>query len=130
MQRPRIYATSDIGAEALGRIRERGWDLVVHDPTAPPSRDVLLQRLREGVDALITTLRDPVDAEVIATAATGGCRVIAQIAVGLDNVDVAAASRHRIPVCNTADVLTAATAEFAFFMMGAVARRTWPAEQL
>jgi len=48
--------------------------------------------------------------------------------VGFDNIDREAANRHRIPFTNTPDVLTDATAEFAFFMLGAVARKLYPAE--
>jgi glyoxylate reductase len=52
------------------------------------------------------------------------------MAVGFDNIDRAAANRHQVPFSNTADVLTDATAEFAFLIMGAAARMTWPSEQM
>jgi glyoxylate reductase len=52
------------------------------------------------------------------------------MAVGFDNVDRAAANRHKIPFSNTADVLTDATAEFAFIIMSCAARKTWPSEQM
>jgi glyoxylate reductase len=55
---------------------------------------------------------------------------VAQDAVGFDNIDRAAANKHRIPFSHTADVLTDATAEFAFFIMGCAARKTWPSEQM
>jgi glyoxylate reductase len=55
---------------------------------------------------------------------------VAQDAVGFDNIDRASANQHKIPFSNTADVLTDATAEFAFFLMGCVARKTWPSEQM
>ena len=125
----RIYATCDIGGEALDRLRERGWQVEVHDRLEPPAKDVILDKLRSGVDALITTLRDPIDAEVLATGAAHGLKVVAQDAVGFDNVDRGAANAHRIPFTHTPDVLTDATAEFAFFLIGAVARKLWPSEQ-
>jgi glyoxylate reductase len=56
--------------------------------------------------------------------------VVAQVAVGIDNIDRAAANRYRIPITNTADVLTEATAEFALFMMGAVSRKLYSSERL
>jgi glyoxylate reductase len=56
--------------------------------------------------------------------------VVAQCAVGVDNIDRAAANRHRIPFTNTADVLTEATAEFALFMLGAVSRKLYSSEKL
>jgi glyoxylate reductase len=52
------------------------------------------------------------------------------MAVGFDNIDRASANRHRVPFSNTADVLTDATAEFAFLIMGCAARKTWPSEQM
>ena len=48
---------------------------------------------------------------------------MAQIAVGFDNINRADANKYKIPFTNTADVLTEATAEFAFFMMGMLARK-------
>jgi glyoxylate reductase len=126
----RIFATTDIGQEALQRLRDKGWDLEVYDHIEPPPRALLLEKVRGGVDALITTLRDKIDEEVLAAGKKAGLKVVAQDAVGFDNIDRAAANRHKIPFSNTADVLTDATAEFAFLIMGAVARKTWPSEQM
>ena len=88
-----------------------------------------MEKVRSGIDGLITTLRDPIDNEVF-EAGKNTLKVVSQIAVGFDNISRAAANRYKIPVTNTADVLTEATAEFAFFMMGAVARRLWDSEKL
>jgi glyoxylate reductase len=126
----RIFATTDIGRDALQRLRDKGWDLEVYDHVEPPPRDLILERVRSGVDALITTLRDKIDEEVFAAGKAAGLKVVAQDAVGFDNIDRASANRHRVPFSNTADVLTDATAEFAFLIMGAVARMTWPSEQM
>ncbi len=127
-ERRRVYATCDIGQEALSRLREKGFELEVFEELQPPPRALLLEKVRSGVDALITTLRDRIDEEVLAAGAAARLKVIAQLAVGFDNIDRAAANRHRIPFAHTADVLTDATAEFAFFIMGAVARKLYPAE--
>jgi glyoxylate reductase len=124
----RIYATCDIGKEALDRLRARGWEVEVHPEVQPPSKERVLERIRSGIAALLTTLRDRIDDEVLAAGAASGLRVVSQIAVGVDNIDRAAANRHRIPFTHTPDVLTDATAEYAFFMLGAVARRLYPAE--
>jgi glyoxylate reductase len=56
--------------------------------------------------------------------------VVAQYAVGFDNIKRADANQYKVPFTNTADVLTEATAEFAFFLLGTVARKLWPAEHL
>jgi glyoxylate reductase len=126
----RIYATCDIGQEALERLRQRGWQLEVYESIEPPPKSLILEKVRSGVDALITTLRDKIDEEVLAAGARTGLKIVAQDAVGFDNIDRAAANTHKIPFSNTADVLTDATAEFAFLIMGCAARKTWPSEQM
>src|SRR6202008_2810311 len=60
----------------------------------------------------------------------GHLQVVAQFAVGFDNINRADANRYKIPFTNTADVLTEATAEVGFFMMGALPAKVWPAEHL
>jgi glyoxylate reductase len=90
---------------------------------------LIIEKVKSGVDGLITTLRDSIDAEVFA-AGKGTLKVIAQIAVGFDNINRADANKYKVPFTHTADVLTEATAEFAFFLMGALARKLWPAEHL
>src|SRR5437667_8507976 len=124
----RVFATCDIG-DALNILRTRGYQLEVYpEPTAPP-KSLVLEKVRSGVDGLITTLRDQIDAELF-EAGKGTLKVVAQLAVGFDNINRADANRYKIPFTNTADVLTEATAEFAFFMLGLLARKMWPAEHL
>jgi len=123
----RVYATCDIG-EALDLLRKRGYDVEVYPGPEPPPKKLILEKLRSGIDGLITTLRDPIDAEIF-DAGKGRLKVVSQLAVGFDNINRADANRFKIPFTNTADVLTEATAEFAFFMMGALARKLWSAEQ-
>jgi glyoxylate reductase len=124
----RIFATCDIGEQALARLRERGYQLEVYERSEAPPKSLIMEKVRSGIAALITTLRDPIDEEVFAAGAAAGLAVVAQMAVGFDNIDRAAANRHRIPFTYTPDVLTDATAEFAFFMLGAVARKLYPGE--
>src|SRR5919108_4603955 len=124
----RVFATCDIGEEALNVLRKRGYQLEVFPgPEAPPKK-IIVEKVRSGIDGLITTLRDPIDAEVF-EAGKGRLKVVAQIAVGFDNINRADANRYRVPFTHTADVLTEATAEFAFFVLGALARKLWPSEQ-
>ena len=129
MNKPlRVFATCDIG-EAIQLLRKRGYEVEVYpQPEAPPKR-LIIEKVKAGIDGLITTLRDPIDAEVF-EAGKGTLKVVAQFAVGFDNINRADANRYKIPFTNTADVLTEATAEFAFFMMGTLARKMWPAEHL
>ena len=78
--RPRIFATADIGAAALDRLRERGYDVEVHPDVEAPPHHLLVAKVRAGLDALITTLRDRLDEEVFAAGA-GRLQVVAQMAV-------------------------------------------------
>jgi len=124
----RVFATADIG-ESLDLLRKRGYEVELYpDPKAPP-KSVIIDKVKSGIDGLITTLRDPIDGEIF-EAGKGHLKVVAQIAVGFDNINRAAANRYKIPFTHTADVLTEATAEFTFFMMGDLARRMWTAEHL
>jgi glyoxylate reductase len=128
-ERFRVFATSRIGDAAENRLRERGYDLeVFQGPEAPPKK-LIIEKVKGGIDGLITTLRDPIDAEVF-EAGKGTLKVVAQIAVGFDNINRIDANKYKIPFTNTADVLTEATAEFAFFMMGMLARKMWQSERL
>jgi glyoxylate reductase len=124
----RVFATCDIG-EALDLLRKRGYDVEVYPQPEAPPKSLILAKVRSGIDGLITTLRDPIDAELF-EAGKGTLKVVAQYAVGFDNINRADANRYKVPFTNTADVLTEATAEFAFFMMGVLARKMWPAEHL
>ena len=124
----RVFATCEIG-DAITMLRNKGYDVEVYPNAEAPPKAFIVERVKSGVDGLITTLRDQIDAEVF-SAGAGTLKVVAQYAVGFDNINRADANRYHIPFTNTADVLTEATAEFAFFMMGALARKLWPAEHL
>ena len=124
----RVFATCDIG-ESLELLRRRGYEVEIYAlPEAPP-KSLIIEKVKSGIDGLITTLRDAIDAEVF-DAGKGTLKIVAQIAVGFDNINRADANRYKVPFTHTADVLTEATAEFAFFMLGALARRMWTAEHL
>ena len=82
----RVFATSRIGDAAENRLRERGYQLeVFQGPDAPPKK-LIVEKVKSGIDGLITTLRDPIDAEVF-EAGKGTLKVVAQIAVGFDNIN-------------------------------------------
>ena len=93
----------------------------------PPDRKELLKHV-QGVDGLLCLLTDKVDGEVMDTAGEQ-LKVISNHAVGFDNIDVPAATARGIPVGNTPDVLTDATADFAFALLMAVARRITEGER-
>jgi len=126
---PRIFATADIGDAAIARLRQCGYEVEVYPNPEPPPKTLIIEKVRSGIDGLITTLRDQIDGEVFA-AGEGTLKCVAQYAVGVDNIDRAAANRFKIPYTHTPDVLTEATAEFAFFALAALSRRLWNAEKL
>ncbi len=117
--RPRVFVTRAIAPEALAKLRHHAV-VEVWPRTTPPPYPELLRRARP-VDALLTMVTDRVDAALIAAAAK--LRVISNLAVGLDNIDVAAATSAGIAVGHTPGVLTEASADLAFSLLMAAARR-------
>lgn len=116
------------------RLPDGGLDpLAGHDMVGPNSDDTPYSadelRVHAGtVDAIVSVLTDPIDATVIKAGAAGRLRVIANVAVGYDNIDVAAAHEHGIVVCNTPGVLDETTADLAFTLILAAARVAHDAE--
>jgi glyoxylate reductase len=96
------------------------------DEERPIPRDELLRRVAD-VDGIVATLSDRIDSELLGAAPR--LRVVANHAVGYDNVDVAACTARRVHVCNTPDVLTDATADLTFALILAVARRLGEGER-
>jgi glyoxylate reductase len=96
-------------------------------PDAPMEREELLRRVR-GASGILCTLADRVDAEVLETAGTS-LRAVSNFAVGVNNIDVAEATRRGVRVCNTPDVLTEATADLGFALLLAAARKFSDAER-
>jgi glyoxylate reductase len=126
MSRPKVFVTRLIPAKGLDVLKEFS-DVDAWPHELPPTREELLQHIR-GVDGLLCLLTDKIDGEVMDEAGPG-LKVISNHAVGFDNIDVPAATARRIPVGNTPDVLTDATADFAFALLMAVARRISEAER-
>ena len=99
-----------------------------HDDDRPMTAAELREHART-CDAVVCLLTDRIDAAVLAAGAEGGrLRVVANVAVGYDNVDVAAARTHGIAVCNTPGVLDETTADLAFALILAATRLTSTAE--
>src|ERR1700752_999119 len=128
-KRFRVFATSRIGDPAENRLRERGYELEVFEGPEPPPKKLIIEKVKRGIGAMINPLRYPIDAEEF-EAGKNSLQVLAQIPVGFDNINRADANKHKIPFTNTADVLTEATAEFAFLMLGMLARKMYSSERL
>lgn len=118
--RPRVFVARVIPDEGLDAVRA-ACDMDLWEDELPPPRDELLRRVA-GCDGVLTLLTDRVDDEFL-DAAGPGLRVVSNYAVGFDNVDVAACARRGIPVGNTPGVLTETTADLAFALLMAAARR-------
>jgi glyoxylate reductase len=125
--RPRVFASRRFPAR-VGEELERSFDLDLHDSEWPPERDELLTKVG-GCDGLMLMLTDRVDDELL-DAAGPQLRVIANYAVGLDNVDLEACRRRGIVVANTPDVLTEATAELTIALILALLRRVAEGDRL
>ncbi len=117
----KVYATRKLPGDAFARIAAAGHELGYWPGACPPPREELL-RWVAGAEGLITTLEDRVDAELM-DAAGPGLKVIAQYAVGVNNIDLEAARARGIRVTHTPGVLTEATADLAFALLLAAARR-------
>ena len=120
MGKPRVFVTRVIPEGGLDLVRQ-ACDTEVWADELPPSRDVLLAKVR-GLDGLLCLLTDRIDGELMDTAGPQ-LRVISNHAVGYDNIDVPAATARGIPVGNTPGILTETTADMAFALLMAAARR-------
>jgi glyoxylate reductase len=115
----RCFVTRRLPGTALQRLQAK-HEVEVWPERLPPPEAVLGERVQD-CEGLLSLLTDAVDAELIE--ASPRLRAISNLAVGTDNIDVAAATARRIPVGNTPDVLTESTADLALALMLAVSRR-------
>lgn len=120
MSVPRVYVTRIIPEGGLRLVRE-ACDAEIWEGETPPPRQVLLDKVR-GIDGLLALLTDRIDAELM-DAAGPQLKVISNYAVGYNNIDVEAATERGIAVGNTPGVLTDTTADMAFTLLMAAARR-------
>ena len=126
MAKPKVFVTRVIPDKGLDMIKDF-CDVDLWPDELPPGRDELLEHVH-GVDGLLCLLTDKIDGEVMDEAGPQ-LKVISNHAVGVDNINVKAATARKIPVGNTPDVLTDATADFAFTLMIAAGRRLLEAER-
>ncbi len=117
--KPRVFITRMLPQPALDRILSV-CETEVWQDELPPPREVLLSKVRH-VDGLLSLLTDKIDALLMDNAPR--LKVISNCAVGFDNIDVPAATQRGIAVGNTPGVLTETTADFAFALLMAAARR-------
>src|SRR5216110_256829 len=120
-----LFIANALPQEAVGLI-PKDFTLDYNDADTPLSKAELISRLK-GKDCLVCHIISTIDDEVLAAAPT--LRVVANVAVGYNNIDVAAARRRRVVVTNTPDVLTETTADFAWALLMTSARRVLEADR-
>src|SRR5215472_14176188 len=123
--RPPIFISRSLPSEAVARARSRG-DVDFNDVDAPLPRAELLRRL-QGRQGLVCVITDTIDEGLLA--ACPELKVAANVAVGFNNIDVAAATRRGVVITNTPDVLTDSTADYAWALLMTAARRVVEADR-
>ncbi len=124
MPKPRVFVTREIPERGLQIIKDR-FDTEIWSEYAPPPKHVIIEKAA-NVDAFASLLSDKIDAEVLDAALN--LKIVAQLAVGYDNIDVKEATKRGIYVTNTPGVLTETTADFAWALLMAAARRVTEAD--
>ncbi|KXH83865.1 D-glycerate dehydrogenase [Sporosarcina sp. HYO08] len=124
--KPKIFITRKLPEEMVAPFREK-YDVRMWDAEdAAVKRYVLLEEVKEA-EVLWSVVSDAIDREVFETAKK--LKIVANMAVGYNNVDIEAAKEHGVIVTNTPDVLTETTADLAFALLLATARRLYHAEE-
>ncbi|MEM3833540.1 MAG: glyoxylate reductase [Thermoprotei archaeon] len=119
MRKPNVFVSRELFDDVIKKIEEY-YDVEVWDHYQAPSYSTLLSKAK-NIDALVTLLSDKVDCNLLQSAKQ--LRIIAQYAVGFDNIDVECATKLGIYVTNTPGVLTESTAELTWALILAVTRR-------
>lgn len=125
--KPTVLVTRRLPSSVISKLEEV-FDVDLYTGSAAISREELLQRVA-GKDALVCLLTDTIDAAVL-DAAGPSLKVVANVAVGYNNIDVAACRERNIVVTNTPDVLTNACADFTWALILAVTRRLGEGERV
>lgn len=123
----KIFITRKIPDIGIKLLKEKGYNLKIYSQLKPIPQGELLRSVR-GVDALCSLLTDKIDAKVM-DAAGPQLKIIANFAVGFDNIDLKEAEKRKIFVTNTPGVLTEAVAEHTIALIFAVAKRLVEADK-
>ena len=124
----RVLVTRRLPRETLAALDAAGLETELRADDAPMSRGELLERVR-GFDGLLAMLSDRIDEELL-EAAGDSLRVVANYAVGYDNIDVEACTHHGVLVTNTPGVNTVATADQTMALLLTAARRTCEGDRM
>jgi glyoxylate reductase len=126
MTKPKIFLTRELPPQTMAILREQS-ELTMNPDDRVLEKPEIIAGVR-GVDGLLCLLTDTIDAEILD--ANPKLKVVANFAVGFNNIDVAAATERKIPVTNTPGVLTETTADMAWALMLDAARRVSEGDRL
>lgn len=118
---PKIVVTRPIPERGIQLLKEKNYEVFLSPQDSPIAKKDLLKLVKDA-DALLSILTDKIDEEVF-KAAGPQLKIVANYAVGFDNIDLKAAKAHNVMVTNTPDVLTETVAEHTFSLMLAIAHR-------
>ncbi|HWO94448.1 MAG TPA: D-glycerate dehydrogenase [Dehalococcoidia bacterium] len=124
--RPRIFVTRQLPGDPLAQVRDR-YEIDVWPEEGAPPYEMLLRKAAES-DGLLVMLTDRIDAPLLGAAPR--LRAVSTMAVGYDNIDVEAATTQGVAVCHTPGILTETTADLAFALLLAAARRVGEGERM
>ncbi|MBI2055561.1 MAG: D-glycerate dehydrogenase [Candidatus Sungbacteria bacterium] len=119
---PKIFVTRLIPDSGLKMLRDKGFELTVSPHDRVLTKEEIITELKNGYDAMLCLLTDKIDAEVM-DAGLPQLKMIANYAVGFDNIDLKAAAERNLVITNTPGVLTETVAEHAFSLLLSIAHR-------
>ncbi len=126
MKVPKIVITAPIPEAGIALLQEQRFNIDLHDSSDPLSPDEIKSKVQDA-DALITLLSDSITEDILSHAPK--LKIIANYAVGFNNIDIKAAQKRGVVVTNTPDVLTAATADLTWALIMAVSKRIVEADR-
>jgi glyoxylate reductase len=124
---PKVFVTRKIPENGIKLLKDAGFEVEVSDVDGVMPREQLLAKVK-GVDAILSLLTDKMNAEVM-EAAGPQLKIIANYAVGIDNIDLKDAAAHNVIITNTPGVLTESVAEHAIALIFAIARKIVESDQ-
>lgn len=115
----KVFVSRNIVPDAISKLQEY-FDVEIWDRSVPPSKEVFIEKL-QGFDGVMTEVSDIMDDDILSSC--GSLKIVANRAIGYDNIDLDSASRNRIFVSNTPGILHESCADFTMALMLSLARQ-------
>lgn len=123
----KVFVTRQIPEAGINLLKEKGYEVAVSDKDGVLTKEELVEKVK-GVDAILCLLTDQIDEDIL-TAAGPQLKVVANYAVGFNNLDIEAGKKHKVVMTNTSGVLTETVAEFTLALIMAVTKRVVEADR-